>query len=86
MGMVRQAEINDRKLRSGLKIEESIKILSETAFRELRFKKLFGMGARKKSMHVLEKCSYNLEGAMVSEVFKNDEYIHPFVKLHRRAA
>lgn len=34
-------------------------------------------------MHVLEKCSYNLEGAMVSEVFKNDEYIHHFVKLHR---
>jgi len=55
---------------------EAINIMSELAFSERQYKKLFApvLAPNKKSMRVLEKCDYALEGVLKSEVLKDGEY------------
>ncbi len=55
---------------------EALKMMSNFAFSELKHKKLFApvLAPNKKSMRVLEKCDYILEGVLKQEVFKDGHY------------
>jgi len=50
--------------------------MSEIAFEEFGFKKLFGpvLAPNTASIRVLEKCGYQSEGLMEREIFKDGEY------------
>jgi ribosomal-protein-alanine N-acetyltransferase len=55
---------------------EALRQMTEFAFFELKYKKLFGpvLESNSASMRVLEKNGYCLEGILKQEVFKNDQY------------
>ena len=55
---------------------EALRTMSDLVFSTMKYKKLFApvLGPNKASMRVLEKCEYNLEGILKSEVFKGGQY------------
>jgi len=65
---------------------EALRQMTEYAFLELRYRKLFGpvLEPNHASMKVLEKNNYILEGILKQEVFKNNQYfdIYQYAKYH----
>lgn len=62
----------------------ALKEMSDYAFSQLKYKKLIApvLAPNKTSMRVLEKSSYELEGVLKNEVFKDNQYydIHQYAK------
>lgn len=56
--------------------QKSVELMTEFAFKEMSLLKLFGivLSPNKGSMKVLEKCGYQLEGVLKSEVMKHGRY------------
>jgi ribosomal-protein-alanine N-acetyltransferase len=59
---------------------EALRQMTNHAFEELKFKKLFGpvLEPNHASMRVLEKNDYQLEGVLKQEVVKHDQYFDLF--------
>ncbi len=55
---------------------KALNIMGNFAFSELKYRKLFApvLAPNKKSMRVLEKCDYTLEGVLKEEVLKDGHY------------
>lgn len=58
----------------------ALRIMTTLAFETLKFRKLFApvLAPNTASMHVLEKCGYSLEGILIQEVYKDDQYFDTY--------